>query len=100
MNDELWEVSSDGSAVRFVDFGTYSYRAMAPNYITQTGTVTVNDPENTQTVSVTLSPDFVEVTLKVDADAEIWVSRPQPLSLPPPPQWARYPPVQEVPQPR
>ena len=74
VNDELWEVGSDGSAVRFVPFGTYSYRVMAANYHQEIGTVTVNDPENTQTVPVTLKPDFVEVTLKVDADAEIWVN--------------------------
>lgn len=74
VNDEIWDVSSDGSAVRFVNFGTYNYRVMASNYITQTGTVTVDDPDNTQTVPVNLKPDFVEVTLKVDADAEIWVN--------------------------
>ena len=74
VNDEIWEVGADGTAVKFVNFGTYNYRVMAPNHVTQTGTVTVNDPENTQTVPVTLQSDFVEVTLKVDADAEIWVN--------------------------
>lgn len=74
VNDELWDVGTDGTAVRFVNFGTYNYRVMAPNHVAQTGTVTVNDPDNTQTVPVTLKPDFVEVTLKVDADAEIWVN--------------------------
>ena len=74
VNDEIWEVGSDGTAVRFVNFGTYNYRVMAPNYHSQTGTVTVNDPDNTQTVSVSLQPDFIEVTLKVNADAEIWVN--------------------------
>lgn len=74
VNDELWEVGSDGSAVRFVNFGTYNYRVMAPNYLSETGTVTVDDPNNTKTVNVKLKSDFVEVTLKVDADAEIWVN--------------------------
>ena len=74
VNDELWEVGSDGTAVRFVNFGTYNYRVMAPNYLPETGSVTVNDPDNTQTVPVSLKPDFVEVTLKVDADAEIWMN--------------------------
>ena len=71
---ELWEVASDGSAMKFVNFGTYNYRVQAPNYHTEVGKVTVNDPENTQIVPITLKPDFVEVTLKVDADAEIWVN--------------------------
>ena len=74
VNGQLWEVAPDGTAMKFVDFGTYSYRVQAPNYHTATGTVTVHDPENTQTVPVSLQPDFVEVTLKVDADAEIWVN--------------------------
>ena len=71
---ELWEMASDGSAMKFVNFGTYNYRVQAPNYHTEVGKVTVNDPENTQIVPITLKPDFVEVTLKVDADAEIWVN--------------------------
>lgn len=74
VNDELWDVGTDGTAVRFVNFGSYDYRVMAPNHVAQTGTVIVNDPDNTQTVPVNLKPDFVEVTLKVDADAEIWVN--------------------------
>lgn len=71
---ELWEVASDGSAMKFVNFGTYNYRVQAPNYHPEIGKVTVNDPDKTQKVTVTLEPDFVEVTLKVDADAEIWVN--------------------------
>lgn len=74
VDGELWEVASDGSAMKFVNFGTYNYRVQAPNYHTEVGKVTVNDPENTQKVIVTLKPDFVKVTLKVDADAEIWVN--------------------------
>lgn len=71
---ELWEVKSDGSATNFVDFGTYNYRVQAPNYHTEVGKVTVNDPENAHKVPVTLKPDFVKVTLQVDTDAEIWVN--------------------------
>ena len=71
---ELWEVASDGSAMKFVNFGTYNYRVQAPNYHPEIGKVTVNDPDKTQKVIVTLEPDFVEVTLKVDANAEIWVN--------------------------
>lgn len=74
VDGQLWEVAPDGTAMKFVNFGTYSYRVQAPNYLSETGTVTVNDPDNTQTVPVSLKPDFVEVTLKVDADAEIWVN--------------------------
>lgn len=69
-----WEVHSDGSASNIVDFGTYTYRVGAPNYFPKEGTVTVNNPDKTVFVSVALEPNFAEVTLKVDADAEIWVN--------------------------
>ena len=61
---ELWEVASDGSAMKFVNFGTYNYRVQAPNYHPEIGTVTVNDPENTKKVPVNLNPNFgwIEVT--------------------------------------
>lgn len=74
VDGQLWEVAPDGTAMKFVNFGTYSYRVQAPNYLPETGKVTVDDPNNTKTVNVKLKSDFVEVTLQVDADAEIWVN--------------------------
>ena len=74
VNDELWEVGADGTAMQFVDFGTYTYRVQAKGYHPDAGKVTVDDPTQAQRVTVTLKPDFVQVTLKVDADAEIWVN--------------------------
>lgn len=73
VDGRLWEVNSDGSATRFVDFGTYNYVVKAPNYHTEVGKVTVDDLESTIKVCISLKPDFVQVTLQVDADAEIWV---------------------------
>ncbi|MBQ3945294.1 MAG: PEGA domain-containing protein, partial [Alphaproteobacteria bacterium] len=63
---ELWEVASDGSAMKFVNFGTYNYRVQASNYHPEIGKITVNDPEKTQKVSVNLNPNFgwIEVTGK------------------------------------
>ena len=74
VNGDLWEVNADGVAKNFVNFGTYNYRVQAPNYYSETNTVIVDDPENAKTVTVNLKPDFVEVTLQVDADAEIWIN--------------------------
>ena len=74
VNDEPWEVDASGGAMRIVDFGTYTYRVQAPNHYADAGRVTVDDPDNTTHVTVTLVPDCAEVTLKVDADAEIWVN--------------------------
>ncbi len=58
VNDDIWEVDADGNAEDFVNFGTYTYRVQAPNYHTDAGTVTVNDPDHTKFVTVTLSPNF------------------------------------------
>ena len=74
VNDQLWSVDAEGTALQFVDFGTYTYRVRAANYETDAGVVTVDDPNNPITIKVNLKSNFAEVTLKVDADAEIWVN--------------------------
>ena len=74
VNGQLWEVGRDGSATKFVDLGTYKYRVQAPNYHSDAGMVTADEPGGKKQVTITLKPDFVEVTLKADTDAEIWVN--------------------------
>ena len=74
VNDKLWSVDADGTAMQYVEFGSYTYRVRAANYNTDAGVIDVNDPDNPVTVKVSLQPNLAEVTLKVDADAEIWVN--------------------------
>lgn len=75
VDGERWEVDADGTAMRFVNLGTYSYRVHAPNYHFHAGTVTVSDPDNTVKVTVELpSISCVEVTFEVDGEAEIWLN--------------------------
>ena len=74
VNDQLWSLDADGIATKYVDFGTYTYRVRAADYFPDAGRVTVDDPNNTKVVAVTLKSNRAEVTLKVDADAEIWVN--------------------------
>ena len=74
VDDQLWSVDADGTAMKYVNFGTYTYRVRASDYYTETGKVTVDDPNNTKIVPVSLKPNFATITLKVDADAEIWVN--------------------------
>ena len=74
VNGQLWEVGPDGSSTKFVDLGTYKYRVQAPNYHSDAGMVTADEPGGKKQVTITLKPDFVEVTLKADTDAEIWVN--------------------------
>ena len=58
VNGQIWELDADGNAQDYVPFGTYEYRVQALNYHPDAGRVTVNDPENTQFVTVTLRPNF------------------------------------------
>ena len=58
VNDQLWDVDADGYAQKFVNFGNYTYRVQAPNYHTEVGKVTVDDPNNIKFVKVTLNPNF------------------------------------------
>lgn len=74
VDGQLWSIDAEGSAMRYVDFGSYIYTVRASDYFAETGRVTVNDPDNTKVVTVKLKPNFANVTLAVNADAEIWVN--------------------------
>ena len=58
VNDQIWPVSAEGTAKKYVNFGTYDYRVQAPNYHSEVGKVTVNDPKNKHVVKVDLDPNF------------------------------------------
>lgn len=58
VNEKYWDVEPDGSAQDYVSFGTYTYRVEAPDYYSDAGRVTVDDPINAQIVTVTLRPNF------------------------------------------
>ena len=64
----------DGVATKMMKFGTYDYRVQAPDYLPEVGKVTVNDPRNKHVVNIKLKPNFSQVTLTVDNNAEIWVN--------------------------
>lgn len=58
VDEKYWDVEADGSAQEYVNFGTYSWRVEAPNYHSDAGRVTVDDPNNAKIVTVTLQPNF------------------------------------------
>ncbi len=58
VDEKYWDVEADGSAQDYVNFGTYSWRVEAPNYHSDAGRVTVDDPNNAKIVTVTLQPNF------------------------------------------
>lgn len=72
--ESLGLVDETGSVARSLEYGTYTYEVIAPNYHPSEGRFTLNDKTVTHTEEVVLRPNFSEVTLKVDADADIYVN--------------------------
>ena len=58
VDNQVWNVSAEGTAKKYVNFGTYDYRVQAPNYHSEVGKVTVNDPNNKKIMKVDLKPNF------------------------------------------
>ena len=73
LDGELIETNG-GIATKMMKLGTYSYRVQAPNYFPEAGSVTIDDLENKKIVSISLRPNFAQVTVNVDNNAEIWVN--------------------------
>ena len=73
LDGELLQTES-GAATKMVKFGTYNYRVQAPNYFTDAGVVTVDDPNNKKVVNINLKPNFAKVKIEVDNNAEIWIN--------------------------
>lgn len=77
--EELFgNVGSDGSIARTLECGVYEYRVMARDYHTEEGKLTLSysgpalvGPQITE--KITLRPNFSGVTLRVNADAEIYL---------------------------
>lgn len=73
LNNELLQTSG-GTATQMMKFGTYDYRVQAHGYLPEVGKVTVNDPKEPHVVKVSLKPNFSQVTLSVEGNAEIWIN--------------------------
>ena len=64
LNGEMLDIASDGTAQKYLPFGTYNYTVQAANYHPESGTVTINDPNNPHVKNISLKPAFgwIEVT--------------------------------------
>lgn len=65
-----------GLAARSLPYGTYTYRVLSNEgkYHPTSGRFTLNDKQKTHTETVALRPNFSELTLQVDADADIYIN--------------------------
>lgn len=71
--EKLGEIDATGSLARPLPYGQYDYKIIAENYHTAAGTFTLGG-KDVFTENVTLKPNFGNVTIEVDADAEIMVN--------------------------
>lgn len=65
VNNVPWPVTN-GVAQKQVDFGEYEYRIEAPDYHSEVGRITVNNPDNKVVLPITLQPAFG--FLKIEGD--------------------------------
>ena len=75
VNGKTWQVEQDGSAMEYVPFGKYDYQVRLADYHTFTGSVVVDDPDNTHKVVVNLLPNFgwIEVSGEGLEDASVYI---------------------------
>ena len=67
-------VDATGSVAKSMEYGTYTYKVVANNYHTSEGRVTLKDKTSTYVEEISLRPNFSEITLRVDTDADIYVN--------------------------
>lgn len=70
----LGTVDQTGSVAKSLPLGAYTYKVMATDYHTSEGRFVLRDRTVKHEEQVTLRPNFSEVTLQVDADADIYVN--------------------------
>ena len=73
INNQTIDVIDGGASIR-LPFGSYDYTVRASRYNDAVGKVQVNDPKNKHVVNVSLEPAYSNVSMSVDADAEIWIN--------------------------
>lgn len=63
-----------GSVARRLEFGTYTYKVISDKYHNAEGRFTLNNRLENHIENIELRPNFSDITLKVDADADIYVN--------------------------
>lgn len=73
--EELFgNTDATGAVAKNLVYGTYSYKVLADNYHMSEGRFTLNNKSATHIENITLRPNYSDITLDVDADADIYVN--------------------------
>lgn len=74
-HEELFGTTDNtGGVAKSLQYGTYTYRVVAENYHASQGRITLNDRTTTHVEKIILRPNFSEITLKVNSEADIYVN--------------------------
>lgn len=74
-SEELFgTVDATGAVAKSLEYGTYTYKVVANNYHTSEGRITLKDKTKNYIEEVALRPNFSEITLNVNSDADIYVN--------------------------
>jgi len=73
--EEIFGITDNtGGVAKSMEYGTYTYRVMAENYYPSEGRFTLSNQNETHREDVILRSNGADITLLVDADAEIYIN--------------------------
>ncbi|MBQ5751895.1 MAG: SUMF1/EgtB/PvdO family nonheme iron enzyme, partial [Bacteroidaceae bacterium] len=68
-------LDGEGKAAKLLVLGKYYYRIISENYHPSEGVVTLTEPDGKHIEPVTLRPNFANITLLVDNEADIYINK-------------------------
>ena len=72
--DVLGITDESGGVAKSLPFGSYTYKVVAEDFYSQEGHFVLNDMAQNHVEKVVMKPKFSMLTLRVDADADIYVN--------------------------
>ena len=76
VNDQVWKLDDNGSVMKMVELGTYTYRVQAEGFYPDAGKITVNDPNNPYKTTIKLlSKGAIAGEYSVNASKKVYFSK-------------------------
>lgn len=71
--EKFGDADENGNASKSLPLGHYTYKVLADDYVTATGSFELRNEKTIHTENVLLKPNFAEVTVTAQPDAEIYI---------------------------